>query len=871
MGQLEEFLAHTIRSAGGKIEYRKQISAASFDEQAIGVWITVSTVLESIIRTLDSVSNELYGYTLLLGKDIPDHQREWLCRSVIRQPGKTRIWCDPVSHRALQGYISFESTKLQLFGTEYIRIAEFDPPGMKNEAVPPAQDFIQQTLNENPRRNILFRGPPFIGKRAALYRCCAPRLRIRFSVRRTGPCCYADAMDQALQDSCSGTNALTTLTALVDLIYHEQLRSECSAIAIRHGKEFLSLLLETVIKTCDHKPVLILEDLQHADSITRDIFTTVWNSLPDSGAIRIYGSYSATDPAATLSGWESVFPVSVSVEAEFHGTSFFRVMPPDLWELAYFAYLLMRYFPRSAIPDLFAEEGINQQVRSRAFKMLVEWGLCYGSEDPVPHIPDFELRAEVILGDGRWRIQKMVRNRLKDWVLRGKIRPCYELLEIIKNLGGESSDDLVLQALYNDVIDGTFRAFESSLGSNYFERVTGTGRKEPLQYLFNTLRALVRGSEGMIRDAFTAPVPEKLGFKGFRVAALEHRAAFYMGIRDYENAWKAVKEAILIQHEKNVAPAYRLCALIHVAKQQVDDAVEYANFAVEMAGQFDQIHEIGISLYYSAVVRFLQGNISEAERLIARSVSKAMEVGSFEWADRSRFFQARLRFETGHYQDSLLHYQRLQENPASTPSKERILLISAWMDRARAYAGYVGAPTATEGDAALFAIEAAYLNGDYQQAAFRAEQIIAHLPDTRFLYTEQPDWSSGFAQCETFAVDQKDLWYRFATVYRALALCRLPDSASRDQAVLLIRGFMENESFSDLDPNAIFYFYAYYRILRESKNASEADINGVISQAFRRLRQKMNMIDDPETKKAFFMNAYWNSALCQAAKEYRLF
>jgi hypothetical protein len=186
-------------------------------------------------------------------------------------------------------------------------------------------------------------------------------------------------------------------------------------------------------------------------------------------------------------------------------------------------------------------------------------------------------------------------------------------------------------------------------------------------------------------------------------------------------------------------------------------------------------------------------------------------------------------------------------------------------------------------DARLFAVEAAYLAGNYGETVTLADALITALPEGNFLFVEQPDWRSGFSQCELLIFSLRNFFSRILSTYRALALCRMnppggsvkergrPEAGSevKSEAQECLRRILREEGMPQADPNDAFYYYAYYCVLQET-GAVEVDMNTAVSLAFKRLQSRASRIDDLETKRAFLSLNYWNKALGQAAKQHKL-
>jgi tetratricopeptide (TPR) repeat protein len=471
----------------------------------------------------------------------------------------------------------------------------------------------------------------------------------------------------------------------------------------------------------------------------------------------------------------------------------------------------------------------------------------------------------------------MVRDRLLDWVADNRLRPCFRLLEILAELRSTESrvfaetpaadDEFILKSVLADLTGGTGGEVSRAVSEGRLEKVAGTERAETLAYIVQTQRALIHGDEAEIRDAFAVPPPEP--YAPYRTRILVNLTSYHLGVRDAASAVETVKEAVVLSQGNpwmGLAQAYRLFSLANLARQKVAETIDYAGFAVENAEKSGNIDELGVSLYYAAAAQFLYGNVSKADRLVIETCRRAEQTGRPEWADRARFLMGKLRFETGRYRDALDIFESLRKASGAAPEKKRIL--AAWVYRAKIYSQSPLIQKPDEGgpDADLFEIEASYLAENYGRTAELCSRFTA--PSGQFVFIEQPDWRSGFAQCELLLLPAAEFWDRTVSVYHSLALCRL-SPASAGEAVRSMQRIVREEGLSDMDPNGAFYLYAFYRILEDS-GAPQVDMNTAVSMAFKRLQRRASRIDDMETRRNFLSLPRWNSALSLAARDYKL-
>ena len=510
----------------------------------------------------------------------------------------------------------------------------------------------------------------------------------------------------------------------------------------------------------------------------------------------------------------------------------------------------------------------------RALAILFDLGVIDRADDPSPRIPRFTELAETKLGERKERIRRFTRNRLLAWVMAGKLRPSFSLLEILADLGGKGGDKLILEAVYQDVINGTVKGIENALVERRFESVVGSDKSPALRYIFTTLKALIHGKENDIREAFRKMPPKGGFFSCYTIQILANLTSYYLGIKQFDNALDTIKEAMLIgQNQKQgIARVYRLFSLVNISKQQVNDSLDYMSFAVDNAEKSERFDELTVASYYAAEAQFLFGNLSKAEKLALKAEKTALASKRPGWLDSARFLKGKLRFEIGHYKDAHAIFAALRKNPSGPLSEDMDLTLAAWTYRAGVYADAKAPPSppVPGPDGFLFEIEAAYMTGNHEKTLALTQGPMPEFPESDFLYTERPDWRSGFTQGELLLLSPKELWERMVFDYRCLALCRLPAfQREREQVIKQMQRFTRDTLVPDTDPNDIFHFYVYYRILLES-SASEIDRNTAISMAFRRLQRRANRIDDMETRRVFLNLHYWNSTLSAAAKEHKL-
>ena len=80
---------------------------------------------------------------------------------------------------------------------------------------------------------------------------------------------------------------------------------------------------------------------------------------------------------------------------------------------------------------------------------------------------------------------------------------------------------------------------------------------------------------------------------------------------------------------------------------------------------------------------------------------------------------------------------------------------------------------------------------------------------------------------------------------------------------------LQNNRFAEIDPCDAFYHYALYKILRQT-GAGQIDLSTAATMAHKRLQVRSGRIDNPEVRRQYLAQPYWNKALDEAAREFKL-
>jgi hypothetical protein len=891
---LEKSFLETIQASRGEVGLEHRLITAAFDEKAIGFWLDILMVLRTLMKLLEDASLELYGHICLLGRDLKEGDVK-LARTL--SSGGTGFWCDPGVQQALSPYAVFENNYREVQGViqgeGYNRIKNFKTPAKGEEHRSfPYRARILKILDQGTVRSAVLVGPQFIGKRDGLRRYCHnlvrgfPCLIVVFGAGGSGLACFIDAFKPEIRNFISpfaGPSRLKELDTLAEAILRERFRKQYSFYLLQRARHFMELLLDAYDKAAaarSVKPVIILENLNQADQSAFQFFSGLYQKMKKNSCL-VYGTYSVSGREVNIEPWNGIFTRVIQVSLENFSAPPAPELSQDLWEIGYVLTLFRRYFPSAQFLSLFKEARVNPLMVSWALDIFAELGLIDFREDPQLRIEDFIPLGKRFLGERRFLMQAMVCERILAHVNEGKFNPCYNLLEALAELGGEGSDTLILDSIIADVVNNTYDDIERAIEKGSFKDVAGRRRAAMLLYIFTTSRALIHQDERGIREIFLKPPPEADSILLYKAQMLSNLAGHHLGVQENDAALDVVKESMLIsqneQKGRGLAQAYRLFSLVNISKQRINDAIDYAAFAIENAEHSGYTDELAVTAYYSTGIHFLFGNLSKAERLALQSDEAASAAGRLEWADRSRFFLGRLRFETGRYKEAGDIFQSLLNQEIPGASEYRDLTLAAWIFRSEIFRqgghGISALPDLPAGsaDARLFEIEGAYLAGDYRRTVILADTMYQSLPGNRFHFIEQPDWWSGFAQCEFLLFQPRDFFSRLLFTYRALALSRMGDKSESAQGESrdLMRRVIREEGLPQTDPNDAFYYYSHYRVLQET-GAVEVDMNTAVSIAFKRLQSRASRIDDVGTRRAYLSLNHWNAALGEIAKVHKL-
>ncbi|MDR1837358.1 MAG: hypothetical protein LBQ89_06845 [Treponema sp.] len=898
VNHIDESLIRLITDSGGKITGDRLVISAVFNEKAIGFWLDVYILIENLRKSIEAFS-EFFGYSLVISSRLPDSP-EMLCRFLANHGG---VFLDKDAAKKFIPYAVFEKPsewlkemKRPKYGCgSYFRIKELKvfKKSARNELN--LQKYIVSIFEHDKEKNKLILGTLLLQIRCGLYDYCNkltsnfPPLIICFGSVGLGA--LVDAWSLSIRSldtiplhgSKEGSGGLTEeIDNLWEFLFRERINDEVSEYVIRCVKRFLRLVFNFYFNVARKKkrtPVLVLENIHLAGNIITEILIDTLAEInpEDTEKLTVLGTGESGISPEKLLRWESVFKKAKMIEKQ--NQIFYPKLSDELWEIVYAVSLFGRYFSPELIQKLLNEDEKNPVMITRAFSILHNLGIINSTREPRIMNGFLEEYACEALGDRTAKVRELVCERLLSWAKMRNLSPCFRLLTIIAGLDGVKKIDdlLLLKSILSDIINETTSGIETAIMNGQFEELVSV-KASAIRYIFNTSRALHCGRENDIERAFAAFSAEDLNagcdpYPVLKTQILVNLGAYYLSHHNRKDAVEKTKEAILLGQDRNtfcLPQSYRIFSLLCLSKQKAVETIEYLGFALTSAEKTGNYHELAISSYYAAAAQFLYGDIYNAARLVRKSIEHSLDAGRCEWADRSLFLEGRIKFELGHYSAALEIFEALLKWPYGSKTYEKDNLLAAWIYRCKIYFQDPGIPKpeAANHDANLFEIEAAYFSGDYQKTVELSGSLSNPFSKENFLYTEQADWRSGFAQCEHLYFTHGEIQDRMICMFHSLALSRLSPQGN-EKAKQNIQQILRDERLCEMDPCDAFYFYTKYLILKQG-GANTVDMSTAVSMAFKRLQRRAGRIEDIETCRQYLNGPRWNRELSLTAKEFKL-
>ena len=894
--QIDELLAKAINDAGGKVTGDRFVISAAFNEDRIGFWLDMFILIENIKKKIEE-SEELFGYSFIICGKSPDSP-ELLSRFLANNSG---IFVDERTAIKLVPYAAFEkpsewmkNIKKRKYGSgNFYKIKELKTfkSFARNDHV--LQNDVIKIYNREKGKNTLILGQSCLHLRGGLYKYNEqinedfPPLTVCFE--RIGLGALVDIWSHDIRSLGGGQN-VEEIDNLWEFLFRERIRDEVSDYISRCTRRFLLLVFQFYLDAANRQeqmPVLMLENIHLAE---KKVIALLLDTLAEVNQgyreILLLGTGDDNISQERLKQYEEIFESVITLETKIDRI-YFPKLSVDLWEIIYAISLLSRYFSPEFFQRLFEETSLNPVMITRAFSILYSLGIINTLSEPRLINRHFEEYAVRILEEKAEKVRAFVCARLLNWAVKRNINTCYRLLTEITILDGTKKIDdlLLLKSFYSDIVNQTTSGIERAMNSEQFDEKYSM-KADLIRQIFNTSTALTSGNENDIEQVFNNNKLNEIILSGdafplLKAQLIVNNCSYYLGRHDLPEAAEKAKEAILIGQNKSsfcLPQSYRLYSLVCLTKKNVNETIEYLGFALSNSEKNGNYHEQAVCAYYAAAAYFLYGDVFRAANYTRKSIENALAAGCPDWADRALFLEGRINFELGKYKEAHNIFEKLCKEPYGSMTCDKENMLSAWIYRSKIYLRDSNAikPEPAIHDADLFEIEAAYLSGDFKKAVELSASVNNPFTEGSFLYTEQADWKSGFAQCEHLYFTHGEIQNRMLTLFHSLALSRLSgkyffneNQGSGEQAIQGIQKIIRDEKLCEMDPWDAFYFYAKYCILQQC-GASHVDMSTAVSMAFKRLQRRACRIEDIETRHQYLEGPRWSRELSLAAKEFKL-
>jgi hypothetical protein len=891
--QIDESFTRSIANMGGAVTVEKSVISAVFNEETIGFWLDIYIIIEELKNKIDD-NRDFFGFSLVIC-DSELNNPELLCRFLANHNG---VFINGNSAQNFVPYAIFEKpsewlekTNRRKYGCgNYYRIKKLKTFGNSANNELEFQNEIAEIFEREKGKNVLIIGDQYSKLHNGLFIFCKingdfPPLNICFENSGLGALVDVWSFEIRSLSGKTKDKSIEEIDNLWELLFRERIRDEVSDYIMRCTKRFLKLIIDFYLNTAqkmNKTPIITLENIHLTENkIIKVLIETLSEiSQEDRENLIILGTGEDEIEQDKLVQWETVFDKIIKIKYRKQ-VPVYPKLSTELWEILYAVSLFNRYFPPELFQKLCEEDERNPVMIKRALSILQSLDIIDNLREPRPVTRHLEEYACKTLGESSVKIKELVRGRLLSWAGRRNINPCFHLLSIIADLESpqnrEFDDLLLLKSFLSDIINDTTSGIENSMASGKFDELVK--EKAPaIRCIFQTSKALLCENEEDIEKTFNDISAEKIDeysarYPVFKTQILVNFGAWYLGRHNGNEAAQKIKDAILLGQSRNtfcLAHAYRIFSLVCLSKQETIEAIEYLQFALSNAEKTDNYNELAISAYYAAATQFLYGDVFNAKKLARKSVEQSLGAGRAEWADRSKFLEGRIEFELGNLEEALEILQSLRNNPFGNKTDEKDSLLAAWIYRCQIYLGNtnIPKPQPANHDADIFEMEAAFMSGDYEKVFKLSNSFTNPFSSENFLYTEQADWRSGFAQCEHLYFTQGEIQDRMKGLFMSLSLSRLPGNR-QDEALQHIQQILRDEKLCEMDPYDAFYFYAKYLILEQTETGP-VDKSTAVSIAFKRLQRRASRINDVETCRQYLNVPRWNRELSLVAKEYKL-
>lgn len=314
------------------------------------------------------------------------------------------------------------------------------------------------------------------------------------------------------------------------------------------------------------------------------------------------------------------------------------------------------------------------------------------------------------------------------------------------------------------------------------------------------------------------------------------------------------------------------------------DAFSYLNYALENSVKMRDAEAQKRTLFDFAAMRFLSGNLSDAQADARRLRERAAACYDKSWEIAARFVEGRILFALGDYRACENVFVSLASECPKIGIKKAAPLCAAWALRARACQTKKTAVLesllelcAVIPEAALFALEGIAIAHEEGKAGQEAESLFLRLPEKieniqpEGIYLSPAEWSwrSSFALAEDryFRGQRTGAAGILYAAFHAFDSALLGKDASALASAKESIASLARSNMPLVSPRAYMLYCLCFDLERRISCKDSPDSLSFLSRAFKGAQTLANNITDSAMREKFLTEPYWNAMLYTAARE----
>lgn len=569
--------------------------------------------------------------------------------------------------------------------------------------------------------------------------------------------------------------------------------------------------------------------------------------------------------------------------------AFFANLPEEyllvLYALSYFGTLFPADFRRSLAGSLGMEpEEINLALRELEHYGLIEQGQDIEIAFPgiIPHLGSF-------LRDKRDYLEGVCASLVPDmrpYVAREKRR---EFIGIALELGREETAAKVLGELLEENL---FRSFDDGIMSKLEMLLRSVGKRAANLLSSETVETirleayLRQGNHEEARKRYRVLFHEE----GLPESALQRSDPHRLLVAG-EYLWRArrpgealpyVKKALLGVQDSEDVPrilqARILIGKVMLSLGRVEEALEYFRSA---KGYHLEGAPAALDLESSAFIaltHFVLGDYSLSLGYIRPAREKAVTLGRREWERYLLMLEGKLQFELGRYREASQIFQELLTGEVLYFGGRRSSLFYAWLYRSLIYRGYIREGLRRLGylergpEMLLFMAEGHILDRDLDSAIELTGRAIGSRGglERGMMGAAEHLAEDGFDCFENYMLQgegEHDLLLRHLRALHGFLAYNLGRTEEAEQEFNEVLG---DKRVLNLDPYRHLYYFLRTLSFAEQRAEEEVQKLTLLSKAWQNLQKRAGRINDPEDRRSYLTENYWNSKLFAMSKENKL-